>query len=63
MHHTDQFRGRKMLWTSAAAWGFILFTYFGMSYLPTKSQSMHVYTDPPTPEDAKDVKGVNKQMY
>ncbi len=63
MHYTEAFRGRKVLWTSVCAWGFILFTYFGMGYLPTKSQSMHVYTEPPKPDDAKEVKGINREMY
>ena len=44
------------------SWGFIAFTYFGMGYLPTKSQSMHIYTEPP-PADQGDVNGLNKQMY
>ncbi len=63
MHHTSFLKGRIALKVSALAWTLILFTYFGMSYLPTKSQSMHVYTDPPPPEDPGEVKGVNRQMY
>ena len=47
---------------SVFTWGFIAFTYFGMGYLPTKSQSMHIYTEPP-PADQGDVNGLNKQMY
>lgn len=53
---------RVAIKVSVFAWGFIAFTYFGMGYLPTKSQSMHVYTEPPAP-DQGDVNGVNKQMY
>ncbi len=62
MNYTDVLKGRRMIWASVFAWGFILFTYFGMGYLPTKSQSMHVYTEPP-PSDQGDVNGLNKQMY
>ena len=63
MHHTAFLKGRILLKVSAFSWLLILFTYFGMSYLPTKSQSMHIYTEPLSPEEAKDVKGVNREMY
>ena len=63
MHHTSFLKGRAVLKVSAASWFLILFTYFGMSYLPTKSQSMHIYTEPLPPEEGKDVKGVNREMY
>lgn len=61
LQHT-KWKGRPAIKLSLVAWGFIAFTYFGMGYLPTKSQSMHVYTEPP-PSDQGDVNGVNKQMY
>ncbi len=63
MHYTPAFKGRKAVWASVFAWGFVLFTYFGMGKLPTKSQSMHLYTEPPAPGEGETVKGVNKQMY
>lgn len=63
MHHTSFLKGKAVLKVSAFAWILILFTYFGMAYLPSQSQSMHIYTEPLTPEEAKDVKGVNPQMY
>ncbi len=63
MHYVPAFKGRKAVWASVFAWGFVLFTYFGMSKLPTKSQSMHLYTEPPTSGEGDTVNGVNKQMY
>lgn len=61
LQHT-KWKGRPALKLSLVAWGFIAFTYFGMGYLPTKSQSMHVYTEVPPPGQDS-VKGVNKDMY
>lgn len=63
MHYVPSFKGRKAVWASVFAWGFVLFTYFGMGMLPTKSQSMHLYTEPPAPGEGGNVNGVNKQMY
>ncbi len=63
MNYVPAFKGRKAVMASVAAWGFILFTYFGMGYLPTKSQSMHVYTEPPAAGENDNVNGVSKQMY
>ncbi|HJW08390.1 MAG TPA: cytochrome c biogenesis protein CcsA [Holophagaceae bacterium] len=63
MHHTELFKGRKALWASVLAWAFILMTTFGVGFLPTRSQSMHLYSDPPAPADAKDVKGIHPEMY
>lgn len=62
MHYTPAFKGRKALWASIFAWGFVLFAYFGMGKLPTQSQSMHRYTEPPAAGEGDTVNGVNKQM-
>jgi len=61
--HVPALKGRKAVWESIFAWGFVLFTYFGMGMLPTKSQSMHLYTDPPAPGQSTTINGVNRQMY
>lgn len=63
MHHAPALKGRKALWASVFAWGLVLFTYFGIGRLPTKSQSMHLYTEPPGTSEGGLVNGVNKQMY
>ena len=63
MQYVPAFKGRKAVWASIFAWGFVLFTYFGMGMLPTKSQSMHLYTEPPAAGEGETVNGVNKQMY
>ncbi|MBL0212137.1 MAG: cytochrome c biogenesis protein CcsA [Holophagaceae bacterium] len=63
MHYAPAYKGRKAVWASVFAWGFVLFTYFGMGKLPTKGQSMHLYTEPPASGEGETVNGVNKQMY
>lgn len=63
MHYVPTLKGRKAVWASLFAWVFVLFTYFGMGMLPTKRQSMHLYTEPPAGDENETVNGVNKQMY
>lgn len=53
LHYTPIFKGRKAVWASLFAWGLVLFAYFGMDKLPTKSQAMHFYTEPPAAGEEK----------
>lgn len=38
-----EWRGRRAMWVLVAAFGAVLFTYLGMSLLPTAGGSLHVY--------------------
>lgn len=40
LHYLPEFKGRKALWASVLAWGFLVFSYFGVANLPANSQAM-----------------------
>lgn len=63
LHYTPAFKGRKAVWASVFAWGLALLTYFGMSKLPPKNKSMHLYTEPPTTRESETAMGVDNQMH
>ena len=39
----SEFRGRKAMWVLTLAFGAVVFTYLGISLLPTAGGSLHVY--------------------
>jgi cytochrome c-type biogenesis protein CcsB len=43
--HVRLMKGRRVVLLALGAWVLVLFTYFGMALLPTRAQSMHIYTE------------------
>lgn len=43
LRHARRWEARPAMWVLAAAFGAVVFTYFGMSLLPTAAGSLHVY--------------------
>jgi cytochrome c biogenesis factor len=59
MHYAPEFKGRKALWASVFAWGFVLITYVGVGKLPTHSQSMGMSPERPIIVKGKTLNGEN----